>query len=197
MVEDCRAQLQLLGIAAPYDVLAVSLGGMVAAQWALMWPDEVERMVLMGTSMRPLSPFYERLRPANYLPLLQLLFGASPEHWEQEILRMTTRHPPYDVLTDWVQLRQRNPVSAANALRQLVAAARFSLPTAMAMEPQSAAKPVLLLAGEGDGLVSAKCTLALARHWNCDAVLHSTAGHDVTLDDGPWVAAQVRRSVLI
>jgi pimeloyl-ACP methyl ester carboxylesterase len=187
MVEDCRAQLQLMGYVPPYQVLALSLGGMVAALWAHRWPEEVQRIVLVSTSMRPLNPFYERLRPGSYLTMAKLLAsGASATRWEQEILRITTRHPQHDVLADWVHMRESNPVSLANALRQLLAAARFKLPGASSMEK------VLLLAGQGDQLVSAKCTLALARHWNCAAVLHPTAGHDVPLDDGPWVAAQVR-----
>ena len=187
MVEDCRAQLRQMGHAPPYQLLALSLGGMVAAQWAHRWPEEVRRMVLVSTSMRPLNPFYERLRPGNYLTMANLLAGgASATRWEQEILRMTTRHPQHEVLEHWVHLRESNPVSVANALRQLLAAARFRLPAARGMGE------VLLLAGQGDQLVSAKCTLALASHWNCAAVLHPTAGHDVPLDDGPWVAAQVR-----
>jgi pimeloyl-ACP methyl ester carboxylesterase len=187
MVEDCRAQLRQMGYAPPYQLLALSLGGMVAAQWAHRWPEEVQRLVLVSTSMRPLNPFYERLRPGNYLTMATLLAGgASATRLEQEILRMTTRHPQHDVLADWVRLRDSNPISVANALRQLLAAARFRLPAARGLGE------VLLLAGQGDQLVSAECTLALARHWNCKAVLHPTAGHDVPLDDGPWVAAQVR-----
>jgi pimeloyl-ACP methyl ester carboxylesterase len=187
MVEDCRAQLRKMGCTPPYQVLALSLGGMVAALWAQRWPQEVQRLVLLSTSMRPLNPFYERLRPANYPVLVKLIAsGGSDLRWEQEILRITTRHPQHDVLADWVRLRESSPVSGVNALRQLVAAARFRLPAASGMEK------VLLLAGQEDQLVSPECTLSLARHWNCTAVLHPTAGHDVPLDDGPWVAAQVR-----
>jgi pimeloyl-ACP methyl ester carboxylesterase len=191
MVEDCRSQLCQMGLAPPYHLFALSLGGMVAVQWAYQWPEEVQRMVLVSTSMRPLNPFYERLRPANYLALATLLAGgASALRWEREILRMTTQHPQHDVLQEWVRLRERNPVSAANALRQLMAAASFRLPGAKGLGRGT--KEVLLLAGQGDRLVSAKCTLALAKYWNCKAVLHPTAGHDLPLDDGPWVAAQTR-----
>ncbi len=193
MVADYRMQLDRLGIARPYNVLAMSLGGMVAVQWAYQWPQELQRLVLVGTSMRPLNPFYERLRPDNYTALLKLLLrSSSPLHQEQEILRMTTRHPRTDVLADWVQCRTLNPVSAANALRQLVAAARFRLPASSPPQLYGGRSNILLLAGQADALVSAKCTQTLARLWNCPAALHPTAGHDVPLDDGPWVAEQVR-----
>jgi pimeloyl-ACP methyl ester carboxylesterase len=87
-----------------------------------------------------------------------------------------------------VKLRENQPVSAANALRQVLAAARFRL------GPQPLdSKKLLVLAGAGDTLVSPECSLALAKAWNCAMARHPTAGHDVTLDAGPWVAEQVAR----
>lgn len=193
MVQDCRSQLQSVGVLSSVNVFAMSLGGMVAAHWAYQYPTEINRLVLVGTSMRPLSPFYQRLRPANYRPLLKLMLGnATAVRWEQEILRMTSNHPQDAVLARWIAMRLRNPVTAANALRQLVAAARYQLPAPESTHPQAMAAKALLLVGRKDGLVSAQCTAALALHWQCASVLHPTAGHDLPLDDGPWVAEQVR-----
>ena len=62
MVEDCRQHLLARGIPAPYHLLALSLGGMVAVEWASRYPQEIARCVLVNTSMRPYSPFYLRLR---------------------------------------------------------------------------------------------------------------------------------------
>jgi pimeloyl-ACP methyl ester carboxylesterase len=109
---------------------------------------------------------------------------------EREILRMTTQHARHDVLLDWVLLRKRYPVSTGNALRQLWAAARFD---AGAAAPDM---PVLVLGGQGDRLVSVQCSVALAKQWGCALRLHASAGHDLPLDDGPWVAAQVREWLL-
>ena len=52
--------------------------------------------------------------------------------------------------------------------------------------------PVLVLAGAGDALVDPECSRTLARRWQADYAEHSAAGHDLALDDGPWVARQVR-----
>lgn len=197
MVQDCRSQLLALGVHTPVNLFAMSLGGMVAAQWAIQYPSEISRLVLVGTSMRPLSPFYRRLRPANYLPLLKLVLGnATAVRWEQEILRRTSNHPQDAVLVRWIAMRLRNPVSASNALRQLLAAARYRLPATESSRVKAMAAKTLLLAGEKDGLVSARCTAALAKHWQCASELHPTAGHDLPLDDGPWVAKQVRQWLL-
>ena len=190
MVAHCRTQLVSLNLAAPYNILAMSMGAMVAASWSEMYPKEVTTQVLINTSMRPFSPFYHRLLPANYTLLLKLsLMGATPEDLERVVLQLTSnRAHDYhddDILPLWLALRLENPVSRSNAVRQLIAAARFHAPL---VKP---AVRTLLLASEQDHLASVNCSKTLASRWQCDLHLHSSAGHDLPLDDGPWVAAQV------
>ena len=188
LAQACRAQWLACGGTGPVRLLAMSLGAMVALEWARQYPQEVQALVLINTSLRRFSPFYARLRPANYAALLRLLcWPCSDPTIEREILRMTSRHAQYPVLLDWVLLRKRQPVAPANALRQLWAAWRYQ------SAAQAPGMPVLVLGGQGDQLVSVQCSLALAQHWDCDLRLHPSAGHDLPLDDGPWVAAQVRR----
>ena len=123
MVAYCRTELASRNIAPPYHVLAMSLGAMVAVAWGHVHPQEVAANVLINTSMRPFSPFYQRLRPANYAALLKLaLLGATPEGWERTILHITSNRAIEEVLPLWLALHLERPVSRANALRQLVAA---------------------------------------------------------------------------
>lgn len=187
MVAHCRAQLALRAIEPPYHVLAMSLGAMVAVAWGHAHPHELAANVLINTSMRPFSPFYQRLRPANYGALLKLaLAGATAEVWERTVLRLTSNRVDESVLPHWLALRRESPVSRSNALRQLIAAARFRAPLVQPLAP------TLVLASEQDHLVNVECSRALTRHWRCDLRVHPGAGHDLPLDDGPWVAAQVR-----
>lgn len=186
MVAYCRASLALRHLAPPYHLLAMSLGAMVAVAWHQAHPIEVAAQVLINTSMRPFNPFYQRLRPQNYALLLRLaLWGATPEVWERTILSLTSNQADEAVLPLWLALHRTHPVSRANALRQLVAAACFSASTSA---PLSA---TLVLASEKDRLVSAACSKALARQWRCALALHPSAGHDIPLDDGSWVAEQI------
>ena len=53
MTDFARAQLLARGLPPPYHLLAMSLGAMVAADWARQYPGEVLRLVLVNTSMRP------------------------------------------------------------------------------------------------------------------------------------------------
>ena len=187
MVQSCRAQLAQRAVAPPYHLLAMSLGGMVAVAWSREHAHEVAAQVLINTSMRPFSSFYQRLLPRNYPALLRLALGdASALDWERALLRMTSNLAGPQVLATWLALREKNPVSRANALRQLLAAARFCA-------APSASVPTLVLASAHDRLVASACSRALARRWACELRLHPEAGHDLALDDGPWVARQVRQ----
>ena len=186
MVAHCRAELARRQIVGPVQILAMSLGAMVAVAWAAAYPQQVAAQVLLNTSLRPFSPFYQRLRPQNYGLLLRLaLWGGSPELWERSILRITSNGTHDSVLPQWLALRAQHPVGRANAVRQLLAAARYQAP----MQPPPV--PTLLLASAQDRLVSVACSRALARHWQCALQVHPTAGHDLPLDAGAWVVAQI------
>ena len=188
MLESCRAALKLGGHAPPYRLLALSLGGMGAASWASAYPAEVEALVLVNTSMRPFSPFYQRLRPASYARLLRAA-SASADLTEREnlILGLVSNSEAKRAfaLPIWVALARQNPVTRRNALRQLLAAARFRA------SPAAPAAPTLLLVSQQDRLVSPACSHALARAWGTALASHPAAGHDLALDDAPWVVGEV------
>lgn len=189
MAADCRARLLALGERPPFHLLALSLGAMVAVAWAQAHPAEIAACVLINTSLRPFSPFHQRLRPRNYATLLKLLAGRGDDRrLEALVLAMTSRMTAADdaLLADWVAYRRECPVSGRNALRQLLAAARFR---AHATGP---AAPVLVLTAAQDGLVDTRCSQHLASQWSAPLAVHPGAGHDLALDDGPWVAEQVR-----
>lgn len=189
MARYCHTQLRQLGYAPPYNVLALSLGAMVAEAWSELYPDDLERLVLINTSLAPYSPFYHRLRPQNYPALTRLLYGSATQR-ESLILRLTSTRSQTEnlqtVLHQWVAYAGECPISRANVLRQLRAAISYR---AALTAP---AVPVLLLGGQQDRLVNVQCTVALAQQWRCAIRLHPAAGHDLPLDDGAWVASQVR-----
>lgn len=188
LVQACRLNLRAQSVAPPYHVLAMSLGAMVAVAWAHAHPQELLKGVLINTSLRPFSPFWQRLQPGQYATVLRLL-ATRPDAWalEEAVLRMTTRHPaqPQTTLHRWVNLRDTQPVRTGNALRQLWAAMRYRAPEL------ATTVPLLLLAGQGDALVNPRCSQALAARWGLPLLMHPTAGHDLPLDAGPWVVQQV------
>jgi len=188
MVDAVRRELAACGLPPPYHLLALSLGGMVALDWAACHADELAAVVLVNTSLAGLSPVHHRLRPGAWPALVRLLAGGGGAlEREATILRLTSARPHEHagVPGAWAAIRAARPVSPANALRQLLAAARYRAPR------QKPPVPLLLLCGAGDRLVDPRCSRALARRWAADLAVHPHAGHDLPLDDGPWVAEQV------
>lgn len=190
MADWCRTGLLARGVSPPYHVLALSLGAMVAVAWATRHPMEIRSCVLVNTSLRPLNPFYLRLKPSCYAEILRLAcLGNSARERESGILELTAHHAdnPAEVLQDWIAFHEDRPVSSWNAARQMLAAARYQAPLVKPVPP------VLILASRQDKVVDSRCSHRLASIWNAELAEHPTAGHDITLDDGPWVARQISR----
>lgn len=186
IAEAARLQLAKDGDAPPpYVLFALSLGGMVALQWALQDPGAVRGCILVNSSMRGLSPAWQRLRPGALLQLLATLASGAPLARERRILRLTSgRAPDNAIASEWAEYGAACPVARGNMLRQLLAAARFHAPAAVP------SVPLLLLASQGDRLASIECSRAMARAWSAPLREHPDAGHDLTLDDPGWVVAQ-------
>jgi pimeloyl-ACP methyl ester carboxylesterase len=166
----------------------MSLGGMVALQWVHEFADEVAGCVLINTSLRGHSPFWERLHPRSYLRLCRLLLpGLSAVEREREILAMTSGNPQRHagVPAQWAAIAKKRPVSRSNTLRQLIAASRY---TPSRSRPLA---PVLVLASRGDRLVSPRCSQRLASQWELPLRVNPDAGHDIPLDDPDWVVKQI------
>ena len=185
MARAAREEAARLRLQGPSVLLAMSLGAMVALDWAATAPHELAGCVLINTSLRGLSPFWQRLRPRNYPRLLRIASSAGGQR-EWLVLGMTSsnaaRHA--HVVRHWEQLALKHPVAPGNALRQLWAASRYRPP---AGRP---AVPLLVLSAAGDGLVSPRCSQRLAAHWQLPLVTHPDAGHDLPLDDPAWVIEQ-------
>lgn len=191
MVELARARLLADGHVPPYTLVAMSLGAMVATDWAQRYPSDVYRLVLINSSLRPYAALYLRLRPGSWLPLAKAgLRWANPLHTERIeriIHRLTCRRLDTleaDVAT-WSEIRRNAPISPGNAFRQLWAAARFR-PDA---EPPRCR--TLLLSGAGDSLVHPQCSSAIATQWRAGHYQHPWAGHDLPHDDPDWVSARI------
>jgi pimeloyl-ACP methyl ester carboxylesterase len=187
MVDCDRRELAALGYAPPYYLLGLSLGAMVAVAWGALHPQELRGCVLINSSLRRFDPFYRRMRPSAYPSLLRLIRGDAVEQ-ERAILRLTSCRgdAQTEILEKWVAYQRECPVSRRNALRQLVAAARYRVP------PGRPAIPALVLASARDALVNPVCSYHIAAQWQTSLAIHPGAGHDLPLDDPAWVASQVR-----
>ncbi|MBM5570777.1 MULTISPECIES: alpha/beta fold hydrolase [Deefgea] len=184
MVTHLQTELKQCQANAPYHLVALSLGAMVAIEWAKLAPQQIASATLINTSLRPYNPFYQRLRPRNYPALFQLM-NSTPEEQERLILKFTSNQPAKATLMRWIEYQQQYPISRANILRQLWAAATYRAPPV--------APPIRLqfLSSEQDQLVNNQCSHTLARAWHQPHAVHPSAGHDLTLDAPEWVIQQL------
>lgn len=173
----------------PYRVLAMSLGGMVATAWAQHHPEEIERLVLINTSMRPFCRTTERLRVSAWPRLAWVVANwARAGACEQGIHALTcAEHAQRERDIDtWTQIRHTRPVSAHNGLRQLFAAARFEA------DRSAPNCPTLILSSARDRLVDPVCSARIASSWGAEHLEHPRAGHDLPHDDPVWTSESVQ-----
>lgn len=182
ITESLRPQIKAYAGNGPIELIAISMGGMVALDWMNRHPAEISGAVLINSSVRPYSPFYRRLRWRNYADLLSLLW-SKPAAREKLILSLTSnrfnRHE--SLLNQWIEWQRQNPVTGKNALRQTLAAATFKV-------VQKPEPPLLLIGSRSDRLVDYRCTAELAQAWEIPFYEHPTAGHDLPLDEPQWLA---------
>jgi pimeloyl-ACP methyl ester carboxylesterase len=188
MASFCREELARIGAAPPYLLLGMSMGAMVATAWAEGHPGDIAACVLISTSLGSFSPLHHRLRPRAWPALLEILLDRTVEGRERLIFDLTSALPRADpqVIAEWAAIRRSRPVRLRNAIRQLLAAARYRAPL-------RAPAATLVLAGAEDRLVDTRCSMDIARRWHCHLAVHPEAGHDLPLDDGPWVAGEIRK----
>lgn len=171
----------------PYDLVGISMGGMVAIEWAHRHPEEIGKAAVVNTSAPPFAAPFQRLRPSSYSALAEISRASDPETREARILCITSRKHCGDaaLARDWAAIARARPVSAANSARQFAAAMQFHAPRAP--------PPVswLVVCSAGDDLVDTACSRQLATAWNVPFVEHPWGGHELMVDDGPWVAQQV------
>ncbi|HTJ93998.1 MAG TPA: alpha/beta hydrolase [Pararobbsia sp.] len=190
-VASVRAAAASQGLMPPYRVLAMSLGGMVATSWAQHYPDEIERLVLINTSMRPFCRITQRLRVGAWPRVIWIIANwHRPHTCERAIHALTCAvseqgHDERDI-DRWADIRRTHPVSAHNGLRQLYAAARFEA------APAAPRCPTLLLSSAADRLVDPVCSARIASQWGADHLEHAHANHDLPHDDPVWTSESVR-----
>lgn len=189
MRQSLRIQLRLKnGNIDSVDIVAISLGGMIAVDWATSFGHEVNSLVLINSSNAQFSPFYKRLNWRIYLHLLAVVFASSSIERQAKILHLTSRFPNnhQDVLQAWLKWAEQCPITLKNAYLQLKAAAAFKAP----IKPKQA---MLILNSRRDRLVDASCSVELARRWKANLKQHPTAGHDLPLDAPLWSVKQIQQ----
>jgi pimeloyl-ACP methyl ester carboxylesterase len=176
----------------PVTILAVSLGAMVAWEWMRNYPDDICGASLINTSFADLSPFYHRLRWQSYKKFAAAVMMRDAFHRETAIVQLVSNRRDQDeqISQAWEKIQNQRPISLKNSFRQILAAASYRPGD---LKPW---QPILLLNGKGDRLAAPTCSETIHKKWNLELRSHPWGGHDLTLDDGTWVALQLKNWVL-
>lgn len=167
------------------SILSISMGAMIAAEWAHRHPHEIREMILINTSSKGESRFFERFRPRCWPQVLKALRRKGDLLFREEtILRITAPTlPGLENVAEAYSLMP--PTTPANFLRQILAASQYRF-------PEKAPTRTLFLAAQGDDLVDPVCSERLAALWKAPLRIHPSGGHDLPLVDGDWIIEQVR-----
>lgn len=188
IVEDLRRRWLLLkeNTGADWNLLAISLGGMLGMRWCEKYPQDFKKLVLINSSAADLSPVFHRIKFQALLKILKAGFTHGLKKKEFDLLNLTTSlRKDLDSLSSlWAQWAQERPIRRDTALRQLMAASLFRAPARLET-------PVLILSSKGDLICHPCCSEALAKHFRAEHRIHPQAGHDLPLDDSQWVIDQL------
>lgn len=183
MTDHARSEIDRVNITSrdAVYVIGISMGGMIALDWAQRFPNELKRLVLINSSAGD-QPFWWRLRPTAWPTMICALFSDSSSR-EAQVLRIVSNNTAdyAQHLSLWLSIQQQRPVARATIMTMLRAAAQF--------RPQpTCAVNGLVLTSDGDRLVSVRASLSLAQQFDWPVHRHPSAGHDLPMDDPEWVA---------
>lgn len=181
-VEVMRAESDYIRQGKKVNMLALSLGGMIAVEWQLRYPSDFERVYLVNTSSGGIASMSERFLLSNYPKLIAGLGERDPAAREELVLNMIVNNKERlrALLPEMVEHSIKHPHSPKNFIRQIWAASKVRF-------PDRAPGKVTVIGSEGDRLVSVNCTKKIAEKWGLKPVLHPWAGHDLPVDDPAWL----------
>jgi pimeloyl-ACP methyl ester carboxylesterase len=188
IVEFMRAEF-LQKNPADHDALfiTISMGGMVGAEWARLYPQDMKAgLVMINSSLGGHSPIYKRLKPSAYPMVLSQPFLNLEKREYAQLKKVSNRPEIYDQIAQkWIRIQKDRPMKVASKIRQLLAATHYR---------PSKAKPnvsVLILVGERDRLVDPQCSYDIHKNWNVPIEAHPTAGHALGIDAPEWVSEKI------
>ncbi len=170
-------------------IVGLSLGGLVTLNWVSRHIQDWDGLVIINSSLANLSWPWQRLKPKNYLNLIGYFLSPDPKHVESIIYNVTcnTDHNKKELIERWTQVRLEYPFRRRDVLNQVKAASYFRSPPKFSLTI-----PGLVLAGPKDRMVDYKCSKAIADKYGFQLKLSQISGHDMAVDDLPWMLQQIK-----
>jgi pimeloyl-ACP methyl ester carboxylesterase len=174
---------------APLLLFGISLGGMVAMEWAASYPGELAGVAIAASSASDMTPLLKRFSALGFLLLVRNRFSRDPERRQRRLAWLVSnRRDIRDrIVKEWMQIERDRPVSFVTIRAQMDAASGWKAPHTLGGVRS------LFLVGRKDRLVHPDCSRALARRYGAPLEEHPDAGHDLTTDAPDWVVEHLMR----
>ena len=165
-----------------FNICGISLGGMMALKWAEMYPDEIEHVVIINSSLSQLSPVHHRISFKSIFQIIRGITSRDPIVRESITLALTVNDEKIreKYLKRFVRFSQKNPIAVKNFVRQLYLANRIKI-------NQSIQSPITIIVSVQDHFVKPNCSFEMAHFFNVDPISHPTSGHDLPLESPQWL----------
>jgi len=172
----------------PRLLFGLSLGGMVAMEWAARHADELSGVVVGASAAPDVAPIWKRFSPLGVAVVALNARTRDPERRQARLARLVLNRPDLrdEAVRSWAQIERQRPVSWATLRTHVGAAARWRAPRTLGV-------PALFLVGRRDRLVHPDCSRALAERYGAPLSEHPDPGHDLTTDATRWVVDEVVR----
>ncbi len=160
--------------------ISVSLGAMIAMEWACMFKEDFDQVVFVNSSFTGISPIFKRVQPKALLMFIKTFCTFNVVKKEQHILALCSNKDVVrkKTLSKWVDISNARPVRKVNLIRQVISGALN--------DPSHGASAELLFIGaKHDRLAHYSCSVAAHKKWGGDLFLidDPTVGHGVHIDD--------------
>jgi pimeloyl-ACP methyl ester carboxylesterase len=187
MTDHARHEIDVATIRARNEaiyIVGISMGGMVALDWAQRYPDELRGLVLINSSAGN-QPLSWRLQPSAWLRMIHALIASSNEREAAVLSLVSNNRDDYPLhIKQWRNIQLQRPVTRKTILTMLRAAARFH-------PHHECTVAGLVIASEQDRMVSVRASNDIARQFNWPIIHHPSAGHDLPMDNPQWLAGKI------
>ena len=172
----------------PYGLVSISMGGMIAMDWAARFPQEVSHLCIINSSAGNLSLPHQRLKLEAIKMISKVLINSSVENRERAALKLTCNIKVIDqeIIDLYAMYAKEFPLRKKEFFNQLYAAATFRVPKEIKQ------KDFLIFCSQNDRLVNSKCSTQIAKHFHQKLITHKKAGHDLVLDDPAWLLDKLK-----
>ena len=165
----CRDMLKKIHHTQPIELVALSLGGMIALDWASRFPAQINSVTIINTSAANLTPPYRRMKLPTLARLLYaFVIDRKPKAIESAIVKATSNQQSNQgmkhVINQWTDIRFEGVTTTSNMVKQLIAAATFK--TSIANNTNTFNDKMLILASKKDNIVNHQASQDLQHFFN-------------------------------